>query len=101
MTKTNDYWRDILKLLRKNFPISRPVNVRRVKLTKNNGVTYFDSRSFHVYINSNQSKDSQIDSLIHEWAHVRAIDEAFQHKGRWGELHGEIYDIWEKWDNEE
>ena len=100
MSKHN-YWKELLKLLRKNFPIERSVSVHRLKILKNNGVTTFKDNSFIIYINSEQSSEGQIDSLLHEWAHVRAIDEACQHKGRWGELHGEIYEIWEKWDNEE
>jgi hypothetical protein len=95
-------WKGLLKMLRKTFPISCKVVVRRVPKTWQNahGTTNFVNNSkFYVYINNNYSADSQIDTLLHEWAHVKAIDEAMQHKGKWGELHGEIYQAWENWDN--
>lgn len=92
-------WRNLLKMLRQNFPTIRPVVVKRVNKKDSESTTFFDSHQYNIYISTNQSVSAQIDSLLHEYAHAKAIDEACQHHGRFGSLYGEIYQAWEKWDN--
>jgi hypothetical protein len=94
-------WRKLLRFLRTKFPISVPVIVKRIKMIKNDGITNFNGSQFHIYIASNNDYNVQAHSLIHEYSHAKVIDEAYQHKGKWGEVHAEIYEAWEKWDNEE
>jgi len=52
------------------------------------------SGDFRIYVDSLGDPQSQVDTLLHEWAHVLAIEEAYEHRGRWSAFHGEIYDAW-------
>ena len=90
----NSEWRALVGALRKRFPVEQPVVVRRCQSKNNNGMTRFDGRTFRVRIASNQPRDSLIDSLLHEWAHVRMIDNAYRHDGQWGVVYAEIYNSW-------
>lgn len=93
--KTND-WRALVRKLRKRFPVGSPVVVCRSPAKKNCGMTRFDGRTFRVRIASNQSIQGQVDTLLHEWVHVMAIDQAYRHDGQWGALFASIYDSWTK-----
>jgi hypothetical protein len=97
--KSTREWRRLLAFLRETYPISRPVVVSRRPIKKEFGNGHFNGRVFKVYIDITQSEDEQKHSLLHEWAHVRAIDDAYQHKGQWGVIYGDIYQTWENWDN--
>ena len=89
-------WRALIRQLRKNFPVTVPVKVvRRRTTTGSIGLTTFDGREYRIRVKSNQESDSQIDTLLHEWAHVCAIEEAYNHQGRWAGLYGDIYQAWE------
>lgn len=92
-------WRALLRMLRQNFPIERPIVVKRIKKKKDNGTLSFYNNKFYIYIDTTQSAEGQIDSILHEWAHARAIEEACEHAGTWGEHYGHIYQTWEKWDD--
>jgi len=97
--KSTREWRRLLAFLRKNYPVSCSVIVSRHPIKKDCGNGYFNGRTFYVHIDSTQSESEQKHSLLHEWAHVRAIDDAYQHKGQWGVIYGDIYQTWENWDN--
>lgn len=94
-------WKDLIRTMRKKFPTSVPVYVRRLKMVKHHGRTYPHDDKYIIHINSNQDADAQKDALLHEWAHAVAIDEACQHKNRWGEIYSQIYEVWETWDNKD
>lgn len=87
-------WRTLIRNLRKHFPVQGKVTVVRRPVKSDCGLTTFNGNDYRVRINSNQEDQGQIDTLLHEWAHVRAIEEAYGHRGRWATLHGEIYDAW-------
>jgi hypothetical protein len=87
-------WRLLIKKLRRAFPTERPVQVRFRKAKSNYGTAYFSSYGYKIAIDSSQSVGGQIDTLLHEWAHVYAIDQAAQHKGNWGHVFAEIYESW-------
>jgi len=89
-------WRKLLRSLRKNFPVDGWVNVRRVRMARDCGVTRLNGVDYCIRINSRQPYQGQVDTLLHEWAHVVAIDRAFQHDRMWGELYSEIYESWRK-----
>ena len=90
----NRDWGTVVRALKKRYPTERPLTILRRKRIGTEGVTFFSDRSFKIVIQKNQSDSSQIYSLIHELAHVRAIEQACQHKGVWGELHGAMIDEW-------
>jgi hypothetical protein len=86
-------WRTLTKNLRTYYPLSVPVVVRRVKM-KDCARTNFDGYQFKIRISTDQPDIGLIDSLLHEWAHCLAIEEAYQHDGRWSAIFGEIYEDW-------
>ena len=89
--KTCDF-RKVIRALRKNFPVSASVEVKRL-LMKDNllGLTCFSGRYFKIRINSSQCSEIQYDVLLHEWAHVCAIDRAHNHDATWGTIYADIY----------
>ncbi len=90
-------WRALLRSLRKRFPVSGTVRVVRRPLRKDCGRTVFNGcHGYRVTIDSIQPWQGQVDTLLHEWAHVRAIEQAYAHDGPWGSLFAEIYDAWTK-----
>ena len=89
-------WRSLIRNLRKRFPVESPVRVIRLNVKGDPGLTTFNGSSYRVRIQSNQDWGGQVDAILHEWAHVCAIEEAYNHRGRWATLFGEIYDAWTK-----
>jgi hypothetical protein len=90
---TTSEWRLLLKNLRRRFPVESPVTVRK-RQKVDCAVTIFDGKEYRITISSDQPDIGLIDSILHEWAHVRAIEEAYQHNGRWADNYGEIYQSW-------
>ncbi len=92
--KTCDF-RKVIRALRKNFPVSGSVEVRRLPMEGNPsplGRAGFSGKYFKIHINSDQSSEIQYDSILHEWAHVCAIDRAHSHDATWGVIYADIYD---------
>lgn len=91
-------WRALIRKLRKHFPVEQPVKVlrRAVGPKAAIGLTTFNGTAYRIRIKSNQDWQSQVDSLLHEFAHILAIEEAFGHQERWPVLYGKIYDAWTK-----
>ena len=91
---TTSRWRTLIRSLREHFPVTGKVTVSRRPVQCDCGLTTFNGRGWRIRINANLSDVAQIDALLHEWAHVFAINEAYEHRGRWATVHGEIYDAW-------
>lgn len=89
-------FRATLKLLRKQCPTSCAVRVVRRPMKRYAGLTSFNGRSYLIVLSSTQDRAGQIDSLIHEWAHILAIEQAFRHEGPWGKLYAHVYDTYDK-----
>jgi hypothetical protein len=87
-------WRALIRKLRKHFPVEGQVTVRRYATKKDCGLTTFNGCNYRVRVNSKQPDAGQVDTLLHEWAHVCAIEQAYRHEGPWGVLYAEIYDAW-------
>jgi hypothetical protein len=93
MLKTK-VWRKRLRVLRRRFPVAGKVKVIRRPCKRESGATVTDGcGNYTIRISSDQDWQSQIDALLHEWAHMLAIEEAYSHRppGRWGEIYAEIY----------
>lgn len=90
-------FRKILRKLRINFPTGRNVIVRRRPMTKLDGKVESSGNEFFLTINSTQSRTVQLDSLVHEWAHIIVIErmEDWTHSQLWGVKYAEIYTCWE------
>jgi len=88
-------WRLLIKRLRKHFPVDAKVIVRRYPIKTACGMTTFNGQwEFRIAVNSDQTETGQIDTLLHEWAHVLAVQQAYKHEGPWGVLFAEVYDSW-------
>jgi len=87
-------WRALIHNLRKRFPVSGTVTVRRYPSKRLCGATTFDGRNYCIRVDSKQPRIGQIDTLLHEWAHVYAIEQAYTHGGPWASIFGEIYTAW-------
>jgi hypothetical protein len=64
-----------------------------------NGDLQLHGNTFKMRINSTKSNDVLVDSLIHEWAHVLAIEAGYRHEFAWGLAHADVYSVWEAWDS--
>jgi len=98
MTTTD--WRKLLCWLRAAFPVTAKVVVSRRKIKNNCARTNCELNGrrnmFRVYIDSKQDKSGQIDAILHEWAHIRAIEAAgFGHGESWSRNYGDVYSLWE------
>lgn len=91
----NKEWKRLVKRLRQRFPIDAKVSVRRVKLKKDAGFTWFDGERYHIRIDKSLGPDAQTDTLLHEWAHALTMEEAYRHKASWGINYAKVYDSWE------
>jgi hypothetical protein len=89
-------WRALILFLRTKWPISCPVVVRRYPSKKVCGRTVFDGGRFRICVSTLQDGGGQKDTLLHEWAHAYAIDQAYHHDARWGAIYSDIYSTWEK-----
>jgi hypothetical protein len=86
-------FRALIKNLRRHFPLDFKVKVERRPI-KDYGFTTFNGASFSIRISRNLDWGGTIDALLHEWAHAKAIEEAYQHDGTWAQMHGRIYEAW-------
>ena len=89
-------WRRLIKWLRATFPLSFPLTVKRAPSKRNHGVTSFDGNTIHIRVDSTQDHAGQIDTILHEYAHALAIDDAYTHKDNWGRLYAAIYTAMEQ-----
>jgi hypothetical protein len=83
-------WRQWVKAVKRAYPIDTPINVRRCRMKKNFGITSFNGRVFNIRIDSSQEDAIQVDTLLHEYAHAAAIDEAYNHNEAWGVVYSKL-----------
>jgi len=93
---TNTKWRRMLAWLRREFPLQRPVTVRRLRLLGDEcGTCVLERQRFRLEIASNQCSTLQRDSLLHEWAHAMTwfgADAVRQFHGpEWGLAYAKLY----------
>ena len=93
MTKTATQKLEVIFAhLQSVIPISFPVRmVRKRDKDGPDGTAAFDGASITVTINSVLSVSSQIDTLVHEYAHAMMMDEAYRHGPMWGEKFSTAY----------
>jgi hypothetical protein len=97
-------WRKLLKWIRRQYPIVGTVHVSRRPVKNDAGNTGIRVKrsawTFWIHIDSKQEWAGQVDTLLHEWSHIRAIQEACDHLGRWATTYGEIYTEWTTFNND-
>ena len=79
----------VLSKLREKFPVDSKIVVRYKKAC-DPGTTMFDGETYTLIIANQGTLQAQIDSLLHEWAHVVAIEKARKHCAAWGECYAAI-----------
>lgn len=85
-------WRALIRKMRERFPAEATIHVRRRPLKDDDGyVTFRLGVAYCITINSQINWNAQIDTLIHEWAHVLAVELACNHGAQWGITYAEIY----------
>ena len=55
------------------------------------GKTEFNGRDYLIFVDSVQDDRGQVDSLIHEYAHVLAIEAAYGHGDSFGVAYAKAY----------
>lgn len=84
-------WLALTRQLRRDFPVSCPIHIRRVWVKQCEGATTFDGRVYRIRIKASLPWPAQVDALIHEWAHMLCIDHAYNHEEQWGVTHAQLY----------
>jgi hypothetical protein len=55
------------------------------------GQVTFDGTDYMITISSRLDSQAQIETLMHEWAHVLAIEEAYEHGESWSSMYSHVY----------
>ena len=106
--------RSLIDALKAECTLSLPVRVYvRDSITRYSDADgYADisktGKTYVIMIDSNQDQRSQIDTLLHEWAHLldwdaRGVDKAADHDwhdGVWGKQFARTYRVFEAWEPE-
>lgn len=87
----NKEWKRAVTIIRKVAPVDIKVDIRRYPCKKYDGSTRFNGSKAYVRINSKATIGMQVDTLLHEWAHVLMFNEAFTHGPTWGQFHASLY----------
>lgn len=91
-------WNRLVLALRKRCPVvDRQVTVRTCAwLRLKNGLATWDrdGKRARVYVNRFADFDTQIDSLLHEWAHV--LSGEADHGRAWSDAYGACYRVFEQ-----
>jgi hypothetical protein len=92
---TTRKWRALIRVLRKHpeLAIEGKVSVRRRPMKEYCGHTVFDGVNYQITIDTRIDAQTQAETLMHEWAHVVAIDAAFKHGKEWGEIYAKVFDL--------
>jgi|LakMenE01Jun11ns_1017448.scaffolds.fasta_scaffold9901226_3 Zn-dependent peptidase ImmA (M78 family) len=87
-------YRKLICFLKKSYPQTYPVSVRRLKLTEDyDGFCQFKGTHFLISINRKLPEHEAIETLLHEYAHVIAWDKCKfdDHCNDWGVAYSRIY----------
>jgi Zn-dependent peptidase ImmA (M78 family) len=83
-------------LLKKTYPDYR-ISVRRQKMKDYHGRWYKkDDGTYVILINRKDSQSVQMDTLLHEWAHVITDGLTTEHTVAWGMEYAKLYQLYEK-----
>ena len=96
-------FRKFANVLRRNFPCSMPVKVRRCKMpligdgsdAREFGDAQVKDNYYQIRINQDHDIYVQLDTLMHEWAHCLVNwtddEDKSDHTDEWGETYATIY----------
>lgn len=87
-------YRKLICFLKRSYPQSYPVSVRRVRLAESyDGCCQFKGRYFLISVNCKLPEHEAIETLLHEYAHVIAWDKCRNddHCDEWGKAYSRLY----------
>ena len=88
----------LARFLRKHAPPPIPVKMHLVSaLIKCSGMATIGPKYGHIYIDIDRDINTQLDTLVHEWAHIRIGWKIKEHTQEFWLDHGRIYEIFLKW----
>lgn len=85
--------------LRAKVPVKCKVIIKRVAM-HDDGNTSVSGDTITVTIRKSDPVSAQIDTLIHEWGHVREFDSWKAHGEVWGKGMSLAYQAWEQFTSE-
>jgi len=90
------------EFLKKEFPVDAPVTlyIRKTAICdkkrnlRYNGWCSFNEKRYYITINRDDDSPTQVDTLMHEWAHLVAgwTEHGRDHSKKWGKAYADIYD---------
>lgn len=87
-------FRQLAKIFKSTFH-NHEVSIRRVKLPDwVSGECDKKGKKFFVTINNKSPEAEQIQTLIHEVAHMIAWDDPDDHGNKWGKAYSKVYKIY-------
>jgi len=96
MSKRDDL-RTTLDELMEDLPINRFVRLRRTPMKCFGSCSLSVSeKTITITISTNYPTSTQIDTLIHEYAHALEFDQTGNHSPVWGKFHAQSYTAWAK-----
>ena len=89
----------LARYLRKHVPTTIPVKVHFVsnRLVDCCGMATIGPKYGHIYIDQDREFNVQLDTLVHEWAHIRIGWKIKEHTQEFWIDHGRIYEIYLRW----
>ena len=84
-------WRALIRKMRKKFPTTSAIHVCRRPLKTYDGHLTFDGETYLITVSTRINWESQVEALLHEWAHVLTIESAWAHTDQWGSMYAQIY----------
>lgn len=67
------------------------VSVSLVRRISDCGTLAYDGRGYRIHVKVKDPLNSQVDTLLHEWAHVVSIERTYNHGEDWGKAYAEIF----------
>ena len=88
------------RYLRKYAPTTVPIKIHLINIPKESqsaGIATIGPKKAHIRIDNTMSRPTQIDTLLHEWAHIRVGWNIKEHTREFWIDHGRLYELYLKW----
>lgn len=89
----------VIRNIKKDFPLSLPLIVRRKKLNGMFGYASTGSKCYYIYIHQDLDQSVAIDTFVHEISHLLVDDKGYHtmdHGQEWGKMYSRVYRWMEK-----
>ena len=93
----------LARFLRKHAPTPIPVKIHftspniEKRLSDCCGMASIGPQYGHIYLDHDRELNTQLDTLVHEWAHIRTGWKIKEHTKEFWIDHGRVYDVYLKW----